>query len=347
MIELLVKKSLHLWPNTKGASAKLINLSENHTFLITSANGEKTILRVHRPGYHLISDIYSELNWMVALRANAKIKTPIPIAGNDGKQVQTLSLQDVLRSGGPKNDGPNDESPKGESSKGDRLRFAVMFVFEAGAEPDEGEDLRLPFEQLGILAAKCHSHAQDWTLPSDFSRLTWDKAGILDEGAHWGDWRKAPNISAQNFIALEEAEKTLRKRLDEYGSDRSRFGIIHADMRLANLLVDDGEVKLIDFDDCGFGWFAYDFAAAISFFEDSASIPALFTSWLAGYVQERKFSKADIEIVDSMVMLRRFALLAWVGSHAETELASGLAPDFAKISARIAQKYVNTGRLVS
>ncbi len=323
MIELLAKKSLHLWPNTNGASAKLINLSENHTFLITNANGEKTILRVHRPGYHQISDIYSELNWMVALRANAKISTPIPIAGNDGKQVQTLNPQN------------------------DDVRFAVMFEFESGSEPDEGEDLRASFEQLGILAAKCHSHAQDWTLPSGFSRLTWDKAGILDDGAHWGDWRKAPNISAQNFVALEHAEKTLRKRLDEYGSDRSRFGIIHADMRLANLLVDDGEVKLIDFDDCGFGWFAYDFAAAISFFEDSPSIPALFTSWLAGYVREREFSKSDIELVDSMVMLRRFALLAWVGSHAETELAAGLAPDFAAISAKIAQKYVDTGRLVS
>jgi len=322
VIEPLVEKTLHLWPDTKGASANLINLSENHTFLITNANGQKTILRVHRPGYHRISDIYSELNWMVALREKAKIKTPIPIVGNDGKQVQTLSLQDDLL-------------------------FAVMFVFEAGSEPDEGEDLRASFEQLGIMAAKCHSHAQDWKLPSDFSRLTWDKAGILDKGAHWGDWRKAPNISADNHMILERAEKTLRKLLDEYGNDRTRFGIIHADMRLANLLVDDGEVKLIDFDDCGFGWFAYDFAAAISFFEDSPSIPALFANWLAGYVRVREFSKADIEIVDSMVMLRRFALLAWVGSHHETDLATGLAADFAEVSAKIAQKYVNTGRLVS
>ncbi len=38
-------------------------------------------------------------------------------------------------------------------------------------------------------------------------------------------------------------------------------------MRLANLLIDGDRVTLIDFDDCGFGWFMYDFAAAISFFE--------------------------------------------------------------------------------
>ncbi|MCF6327336.1 MAG: phosphotransferase [Devosiaceae bacterium] len=328
MNQIQVEKLLHLWPDTKGANAKLINLSENHTFLITSANGEKTILRVHRPGYHRQSDIYSELNWMVALRAKAKIKTPIPIAGIDDKLVQTLSFQD-------------------DDLEDERLLFAVMFVFESGAEPDENEDLRSSFEQLGMLAAKCHSHAQDWIFPAGFTRLTWDKAGILDKKAHWGNWRNAPNISADNHMILERAEKTLRKRLDEYGSDRSRFGIIHADMRLANLLVDDGEVKLIDFDDCGFGWFAYDFAAAISFFEDSPSISALFTSWLAGYVQVREFSKADIEMVDSMVMLRRFALLAWVGSHAETDLAAGLAPDFAKISAKLAEKYVNTGRLVT
>ncbi len=331
-----VENFLHLWPGMEGASARLINLSENHTFLLSLPNGEKTVLRVHRPGYHRLVDIHSELNWMVALRSDAKIKTPIPIAGTDGNFVQALKLRNDLR----------DDRAGGGDPDGADLVFAVMFVFEKGVEPDENDDLRGSFEQLGMLAARCHSHAQHWSFPENFSRLRWDKAGILDKGAHWGDWRKAPNIRAQDFSVLEKSENMLRRRLDEYGTDRSRFGIIHADMRLANLLVDDGEVKLIDFDDCGFGWFAYDFAAAISFFENSPKVPELFSSWLAGYVREREFSKTDIDMVDSMVMLRRFALLAWVGSHGETDLAAGLAPDFARTSARLAEKYVNTGRLV-
>ncbi|MCS6762501.1 MAG: phosphotransferase [Candidatus Devosia symbiotica] len=52
------------------------------------------------------------------------------------------------------------------------------------------------------------------------------------------------------------------------------YGLIHADMRLGNLLVDSDQVSLIDFDDCGF-CFTYDFAAAVSFHETNSAIPAL------------------------------------------------------------------------
>jgi len=38
-------------------------------------------------------------------------------------------------------------------------------------------------------------------------------------------------------------------RLARFGSGAARFGLIHADMRLANLLVDGDDVCVIDFDD--------------------------------------------------------------------------------------------------
>ena len=43
---------------------------------------------------------------------------------------------------------------------------------------------------------------------------------------------------------------------------------MHADIRLANLLVDGEHVRVIDFDDCGWSWFMYDFATTVSFIED-------------------------------------------------------------------------------
>ncbi len=328
LIQKQVEKYLHMWPASTGSTVRLINLSENHTFLISGPDGEKTVLRVHRPGYHGEAEIRSELDWMMALRSQAGMKTPRPIAGVNDDLVQTLPMD-------------------GNELAGNEFRHAVMFAFEEGTEPEEGKGLLPSFEQLGALAAHCHSHAQTWSLPSGFSRLNWDVSGILDRGAHWGDWRDAPNLDPGDARVLERAQEQLREFLAGYGKSRDRFGIIHADMRLANLLIDGGQVKLIDFDDCGFGWFAYDFAAAISFFEDSDHVPALFDSWLSGYQRVRKFSKKDIAAVDSMVMLRRFALLAWVGSHVETDLASGLAPDFASVSAQLAARYVKTGKLVS
>ena len=61
---------------------------------------------------------------------------------------------------------------------------------------------------------------------------------------------------------LEAVETTIRHRLAAYGKSPDRYNLIHADMRFANLLVDEIDTRLIDFDDCGFGWLMYDFAAA-------------------------------------------------------------------------------------
>lgn len=316
-----IEQKLDLWPELAGGRAALINLSENHTFRIDLPSGEKVILRVHRPGYNSRAAIESELNWMDALRADAGIETPQALPGRDGERVQVLGLADGQQ------------------------RFAVLFAFEAGIEPLETDDLTEPFRQLGELAARCHLHAQNWTRPDGFTRLVWTAPRILDAEGLWGDWRVAPGMDAQKIEVLGRLDAALRQKLADYGQSGDRFGIIHADMRLANLLIDEGRTKLIDFDDSGFCWFLYDFAAAISFFEDSPQVPALREAWLAGYAKHRALTPEDMDTIDALVMLRRMALLAWIGSHAETELAQSCAPDFAARTVALAEKYLVTSRI--
>ncbi len=112
-------------------------------------------------------------------------------------------------------------------------------------------------------------------------------------------------------------------------------------MRLANLLVDGEKVTLIDFDDCGFGWFGYDFAAAVSFYETAPEVPAWRQAWLSGYRRLRHFGEEDEALLEAFVLLRRMALLAWIGTHAETPLAQSLVRDFAPDTARLAAPYLD------
>ena len=53
-------------------------------------------------------------------------------------------------------------------------------------------------------------------------------------------------------------------------------------MRLANLLIDGDVTKVIDFDDCGFGWLLYDCATTVSFFEHKPEVPELLAAWVRG-----------------------------------------------------------------
>ena len=111
-------------------------------------------------------------------------------------------------------------------------------------------------------------------------------------------------------------------------------------MRLANLLITDGETRLIDFDDCGLGWLMYDFAAGISFMEDDPRISELKDAWVRGYRSIRPLSEEDETEIPTFIMMRRLALLAWIGSHSEVDIAKELAPTFAPISEELGRKYL-------
>ena len=117
----------------------------------------------------------------------------------------------------------------------------------------------------------------------------------------------------------------IGRRLAAYGKARERFGLIHCDLRLANLLIDGDVVKVIDFDDCGFGWFMYDAATPVSFFEHEPQVPELIDAWVRGYrCGGAALADDDDAEIPTFVMLRRLLLVAWIGSHAETDLAQSM-----------------------
>lgn len=159
----------------------------------------------------------------------------------------------------------------------------------------------------------------------------------VDTGATGVTRRIAPSEVAEE---LERIEARVCERLEVFGAREDRYGLIHTDMRLANLLIGPNGTRLIDFDDCGFGWFLYDFAAGISFMANDRRVPALKEAWVRGYEKIRKLSNPEKAEIDTFVMLRRMALLAWIGSHIEAPEPQALAPDFARVTARLGALYL-------
>lgn len=311
-----LENALPLWADLAGAEPRLINYSENHTFLLSVPGGEAFTLRVHRPDYQSVGNIESELAWLEALHRQTDLSIPEPVAGRNGRLLQRFT------------------TPSGE------VRQAVLFHFINGHEPSPESNLVDLFAVLGGHAAGLHRHSIAWQRPPGFERQAWTAASILDVDGLWGDWRIAPGVTDAIHRSLDRAQLVLRERLAAYGMGPDRYGLIHADMRLGNLLVEGDQVSLIDFDDCGLCWFGYDFAAAISFHETHKAVPALRASWLQAYQAVRRLTEEDVAALDSMVILRRMALLAWIGSHAETTLAQTHMKGFAEGTAELADRYV-------
>lgn len=315
----LANASLSFWELPEGATARLINVSENATYLVEAPGGYRCVLRVHRQDYHTRNAIGCELAWMQDLGANGGVITPNTITGRNGEVIQESRVEGLPGS-----------------------RYLVMFEFVEGVEPDENEDLVAPFEELGEIAARTHVHSLSWQRPRDFERLIWNVETVYGAQPTWGDWRDAPAMTTQTKAVMQRLEDTVCRRLKAFGDGPERYGLIHADMRLANLLVHEGSTRLIDFDDCGLGWFLYDFAAGISFMEDHPQVPALKDAWVQGYRKVRPISEQEEHEMDTFIMLRRMALCAWIGSHQEVDIAQELSPVFVPVTVELGEKYLNS-----
>ena len=313
----LAESALPLWDLPRNARVRLINVSENVTYQVEAPCGHKSVLRVHREGYHSRHAIACELAWLDALRAEGTVATPEYYTGRNGDAIQSAGVDGLTEP-----------------------RLLVLFHFIEGVSPEETTDMVKAFHELGTIAAHCHEHVLHWQKPDGFERLTWDFDAVFGQTPTWGNWRDAPNVTAEARPILERVEATIGERLLAFGKPVERYNLIHADMRLANLLTGPNGTRLIDFDDCGFGWFMYDFAAAISFIEDDPRIPALKASWLEGYRAVRDLPREDEAEIDTFIMLRRMALLAWIGSHIEAPEPQALAPGFAETTARLGHQWL-------
>jgi Ser/Thr protein kinase RdoA (MazF antagonist) len=140
---------------------------------------------------------------------------------------------------------------------------------------------------------------------------------------------------------LSRAAALMSERLGRYGQGQDRFGLIHADVRLANLLADGDDIQVIDFDDCGFGWFMFDLGTAVSFIEHDPRVPELCDAWVRGYRRVLPLPEADVAEIPTFVLLRRLQLVAWVGSHRFADAALELGADFTQGACDIAERYLS------
>ncbi len=318
-LAVVARAALNHYDVPAGASVELINLSENATYRVDASDGRTWALRVHRDGYHSRAAIASELSWLTALRRDCAILTPIPMAGKDGGLIQVVDLDLIPRP-----------------------RHVVMTRWETGKEPDqESTDLRTPFERLGEISARMHSHAQTWKRPDFFQRFTWVHETSLGSSPHWGRWQDGLGITPEIRRIFGHTVDVIGMRLDAFGKGKDRFGLLHCDLRLANLLVDGNTTKVIDFDDCGFSWFLYDCATSVSFFEHKPEVPELLDAWVKGYRRVRDLPMADEDEIWTFVMLRRLLLVAWIGSHSETELAESMGVEFTHTTVPLCEDYLS------
>lgn len=301
--------------------ARLLQISENVTYVVENRESlaKKGVIRISRPGYHSREELKAELLWLREIKNYTPLVVADPIRGHDGSFIQAISSHMV-------------SSPY----------TCIMYEFLEGDAPNENDATQLvkQFMDLGETTAYLHRQAKMWRQAGHLKRFTWDYDTMIGAKPRWGSWKAAVDLTPEMTQLLERAGAVIKKRLDSYGAGQERFGLIHADLRLANLLIEGDQIKVIDFDDCGFSWFMHDLAAAVSFIETNPVTPELISAWIDGYTKIEHLTPADLAEIDTFVMQRRMQLLAWIASHLDSDPVKELSIGFTQGTAELAEKYL-------
>lgn len=308
------------------AELELIKYRENAVFKLVAEDGTPYALRVHRAGYHTDEELHSELQWMAALN-DSGVPTPSPIPTRGGTLFTVVSAE---------------AAPE--------PRQVDIFAWVKGNEmgsvedgPTDPQAVAGAYRTLGTLAARLHNQAVAWQAPAGFTRHAWDAEGLAGANPFWGRFWELRALTAEQrelLLATRERVYTDLKAYAAAPENANRYSLIHADMVAENLLTDGGQVRLIDFDDAGFGWHLFELATAFYFELEQEHYPAAWAAMIEGYREHRSLPDAQLAFMPLFYLARGLTYLGWVHTRQETETARELTPMLIEKACRLARDYL-------
>ena len=321
----LARAALPLW-NLQDSELELIKYRENGVFRIVTPHGERYALRIHRHAYHSDAELRSELQWMEALNDHG-IFVPTLVPTPAGQPFELVQVDEVPEAR---------QVDVFEWVDGEQLGSVEEGMNEPHAVADN-------YRTIGQLSARLHNQATSWQAPEGFTRHAWDVDGLVGEEPFWGPFWELAALTDEERALLLEARERVRQDLTAYHADPAnaeRYSMIHADCVAENLMVEGDHVRLIDFDDAGFGWHLFELATALYFEMGEPHFTEAYGALVAGYREHRSLPDEQLAQMPLFFLARAFTYLGWVHTRSETRTARELTPMLVEKACACARDYL-------
>lgn len=277
-----VREALALW-GLEGAECSFVAGRENRVYRVRSATGDLA-LRIKRPGYRQEDELVSELVWLEAMD-RAGLHVPRPVPARSGRLLERLggNFVDVV--------GWLPGKPMGKS------RTPLSVADRAGV-----------FHALGAEMARLHAACDAWRQPPGFRRCRWDMDGLLGDAPLWGRFWDNPTLDPATRDLFLRFRQVARDRLGDPRTSLD-FGLIHADLVRENVLLDGPVIRMIDFDDGGFGYRLFDMATVLLKTMAEPDYSTLRACLIDGYLGRRAL---DLPLLDLFIAIRALTYVGWI-----------------------------------
>ena len=292
---------------------KLLAEGQNTTYQVDTAPAgssgglDKTryVLKIHPPGKADIQEVWSELQWLVALNRDTDLLVPHPVPTAGGKMVGELPAM-----------------------KNGKTCPCHLTRWVPGRQLAKGLRL-LHFERLGKLMAGLHNHAETFQPPSGFVRPRWD-AAMLERWMELIRQGEAADLIPSKYVpTFALATRRVKALMREMGEGRDIFGMIHADLGDSNCLFHGTQAGAIDFELCGFGYYLSDIAESLWGLQHMPEYPDIRQALIAGYRQVRPLPERQERCVAAFAGLSAVTTIGFLVRQERHDL-SHLTAQFAR-----------------
>jgi Ser/Thr protein kinase RdoA (MazF antagonist) len=297
------------------AHVALIKHRENAVYKVEAPSG-RSVLRMHRPGYRTMDELWSEAEWTKAL-AMVGVDTPHHILGLDGEPIQQVA------------------TPHGE-----KVILCDLLDWVDGRQPADDE-LQSTFEEVGRLSALIHRHSAAWAKPPRFERPRLDEDHLFGAKGVWGDFNRLEALSAEQRALLRRLAASLYADLAGLEKVDANWGLIHADLMPENILQTANGAVVIDFDDGGFGWFVGDLASSLGTYLGTEIIDTLADAWVKGYASVADPERIGLEHLPTFLGGRLLQALGWLHTRKGNETAVAMTDMLVQASCAFADDYLS------
>jgi Ser/Thr protein kinase RdoA (MazF antagonist) len=270
---------------------------------------KKFLLRIHQAISDSHDDIWqklevveSELLWLAALHHDTKLTVQKPIKNLHNRWITQVAGHENT-----------------DTFYCSLLNWIDGEIFQSERTPQQAY-------QLGMLMAQLHQHSQQWQIPQNFIRPSYDRNRFNTALAKLYPAILQELISAENYNVLKSAVCQIQEMMETLERNREVWGLIHADLHDGNYLLYGDELRLIDFARCGFGYYLYDVASTLQYLPS-----AVRASFFSGYQTGQKLPESYIQVVEGFFIMAMIDVLSFhVSNPQEQQGVSDTVKDIAK-----------------
>lgn len=264
-----------------------LRTSENVVVKLHAEDGACYALRMRKLVGAYREQIESELVFLRDLRHGTGLDIPAPVSTRTGDLYCLL--------------------PHGSD-----VYMGVLFTWVPGVHVGGADITSAQMGQMARAVAQLHMFSRTYTPPPGFLRPTYDATWFLGATS----WRASADfvklLDPEAAACLHRASDAVGAFLQAYPKNADTFGLIHYDLHAGNFLFTKDAANLIDFDECGWGYYLFDLAHILFEFVDHPDFESFQRIAVENYLAEAGPGSLHDDAMIPFLALQAVAYANWM-----------------------------------